>query len=356
MRIATSPACAIVILLALGALARAQTAEAEALFREGKRLMKRGETAQACEKFAASERLEPKVGTELNLALCRERNGQLATAWVMYIKAAAAAKRAGNDGKREAEARRRAAAIEPRLVYLTISVPRANRVDGLVIRRNTTELDPALWDQKVPVDPDEYTISGEAPGHEPWSTTVVITAKNKKVEVPALEKSAKQVAAHGEQPQPAGTAAEGDVRHATSGNETSQPADPPAHGNDHAARREARPSGMTGLRKASIVIGIIGVAAVGVGVGFGLHANNLEDQASAICPGTACGDAHAIDLNKTARRNALIANAGYLGGGAVAAGAVVMWLLGSPEPLHESVSIVPALGAGHVGFALGGAF
>ena len=55
------------------------TVGAEALFREGKRLLKDGKTAEACDKFAASDHLDRSAGTLLNLADCREKNHQLAT-------------------------------------------------------------------------------------------------------------------------------------------------------------------------------------------------------------------------------------------------------------------------------------
>src|SRR5436305_1114019 len=93
---------------------------AESLFREGKRLMKDHQIAAACEKFEASERLDESVGTLLNLADCREKAGQLATAWADFLKAASVA-RASGDGSRESEAKVRAKALEPRLSYLTIS-------------------------------------------------------------------------------------------------------------------------------------------------------------------------------------------------------------------------------------------
>src|ERR1041384_2043238 len=122
---------ALAVVVAMTAVAHAQSPEAEALFREARRLMKQNSFAAACEKFEASERLEPTIGTELKLAACREKNGQLASAWAAFIKAAQTAKHSG-DRKREAEARRRVAALEPRLVYLTISVPRPARLAGLV--------------------------------------------------------------------------------------------------------------------------------------------------------------------------------------------------------------------------------
>jgi tetratricopeptide (TPR) repeat protein len=325
-------ASVLIVALAFAAPAHAQIAEAEALFREGKRLMKLGQTAQACDKFDASERLEPTDGTEINLANCREKNGQLATAWAMFAKAAAGAKRSGHT-EREAEARRRAAELEPRLVYLTIVVPEASRINGLVIRRNDTAIDRALWDQSVPVDPDEYQISGEAPGHESWSTSVVVKTKSKTVEVPVLDK------------RPAGQDA------AAAPSESRDPGKPV----DAPVVAAAAPSRFTPRRKLAIAAAAVGVAAVGVGIGFGLYGNSLAGDADAICPGVDCGDAHAVDLNHSARSNALVANIGFAVGGAAIAGAAVMWLIGAPKT-GETVSVVPTLGADRVGVGFARSF
>src|ERR1044071_9787666 len=71
---------AVIIPVCLGAaapLARAQSAEAEALFRDGRALIKAGKLASGCDRLAASERLESSVGTLLNLGDCREKLGKL---------------------------------------------------------------------------------------------------------------------------------------------------------------------------------------------------------------------------------------------------------------------------------------
>lgn len=332
----------VVIAAALGATsqpARAQSVEAETLFREGKRLMKKGDIAQACDKFEAAERVEATASTELNLAACREDNGQHATAWAMFLKAAATARHAG-DARREAEARRRAALLEPRLIYLTIAVPASSRIEGLVIQRNDAAIDPALWDQAVPVDPDEYTVSGTAPGHARWSTAVVVKTRSKKVEVPVLDPL----------PEP---------RRAPVHDEAATRADADAGAADADGRGELRatasPAGLTGQRKLAIAIAAFGAAAAGTGVGLGLHARNLEHDVDAVCPQAACPDADAVQRNATARRYALAANIGFGVGGAAIASAVILWLTGAP-PASKSLAVTPLVGTDRVGLTLGRAF
>lgn len=326
MKTATSFVIALAVALA-AAPARAQTAEAEALFREGKRLMKKGEIAEACDKFEASERLEPTVGTELNLADCREKNGQTASAWAMFVKAAAGAKRADDD-KRASEARRRAEGLESRLVYLTIEVPEDSRVDDLVIKRNDVALEAAQLDQRVPVDPGDYTISAEAPGYKRWSERVSVRSKNKKVEVPPLEKKPRKA----------------------------RDVDENATNEDASAERDAAtPASRRRYTALAITLGVVGLGAAGAGAGFGLAAKDLESRSDELCPTSDCADPAGVDLNKRARRDALFANIGFVAGGVAIAGAVALLVVGTPE--HDTrVSVVPTVGSDQVGFAVGGSF
>jgi hypothetical protein len=323
---------AVLALVALwSASAAAQTAEAETLFREGKRLLKQGDTAAACDKFEASERLEASVGTELNLADCREKLGQLASAWATFMKAAASAKRSDNDGKREAEARRRASELEGRLVHLRIVVTDGHP-DAMTVTRNGAAVDPALWNQRVPVDPGDYEIAAEAPGYAAWKTTVAIKDKDKKVEVPALDKAA------------GGTVTAGPVgakpAHATEGGEVVTPLPPPA-------------TGMTPRRKAGLVVAGVGVAALAGAVALVAIASSSESSANAICPGTFCTSAHAIALNTEARNDALYGDIGFAVAGALVATGAVLWALGGRRAAVE-VSVGASSRGGSL--AIGGAW
>jgi hypothetical protein len=60
--------------------ASADSAAAEALFREGRDAAKHGDLETACADFAESQRLDPAPGTLLNLAECEEKLGRVASA------------------------------------------------------------------------------------------------------------------------------------------------------------------------------------------------------------------------------------------------------------------------------------
>src|SRR5512143_948297 len=141
--------------------AQSSTAQAEALFRQGKDLIARGKIAEACAAFDASQKLDPTIATLLNQAACREKNGQLATAWGLFLDAERQSRAATDDATRQLHqvATDHAAKLEPRLSTLTITVPAENRVGGLEILRNNELVDPGAWNKALPVDGGTYQIT-----------------------------------------------------------------------------------------------------------------------------------------------------------------------------------------------------
>ena len=159
------------------------TPVAEQLFREGRRLMSEGRIAQACSAFEGSYRKDPAVSTLLNLADCREKNGQYASAWGHFLDAERLARGTPEAANFGAVARDRAARLESRLSYLSINVSGESNVQGLQILRNGHAVDQAEWSVDIPVDGGEYVIIGKAPGYEAWSTTVTVAAERDKQSV-----------------------------------------------------------------------------------------------------------------------------------------------------------------------------
>src|SRR5687767_4595561 len=96
---ARSITCAVAI-IAIAAPAAAQPSEsvaaAEQLFTQARDLFDAGDYAAACPRFEASYKLDPALGTLLNLATCHERLGALASAWGRYREVVAVAKKAGD--------------------------------------------------------------------------------------------------------------------------------------------------------------------------------------------------------------------------------------------------------------------
>lgn len=163
-------------------------AAAEALFEAGKALFEQGDYAAACPKFEESYRLDPATGALFALALCHERAGKLATAWVEYMEAAGRANSERN-AEREQQARERAQALQARLSFLTIRVdPKIAGVRGFTVSHDGVTLRPAAFGAAIPVDPGRHTVRAEAPGRDPWEAFVDVgeTPEQKTLDVPEL--------------------------------------------------------------------------------------------------------------------------------------------------------------------------
>lgn len=299
-------------------------AAAEALFAEGKRLMDEGQHAEACPKLAESQRLDPGTGTLLNLATCYEGAGQLASAWSTWLSAASSARTAGQS-EREALARDRAAALEPKLGRLTIVVPEEQRAPGLIVSRDGVDLSSATWGTALPTDAGEHKIVARAPGREPYETTTTVEdGTTAEIAIPELA-----IAPEPPPDQPGTT---------TSG---SGVADAPP------ARASTKPLGFA----------LLGVGVVGIGVGsaFGLMAIDQNDKSKANCDPDDITQCNGTGVSQ--RNDALtfgnVSTVAFIAGAAFATAGVVL-VLTSPKQATTTAAIEPTLGGAR--FVLSGAF
>jgi hypothetical protein len=149
---------------------------AETLFVEGKELMAKGDPEsirQACDKLAASQRIDPELGTLMNLALCHERQGKTASAWAEFTDAAALAVHA-EQHDRERAAREHIASLEMQLHRLHVVMARATpdttaTLDGHVIP-------PEALAANVPLDPGDHVLEMAAPAKKKWSQAIHVGA------------------------------------------------------------------------------------------------------------------------------------------------------------------------------------
>ncbi|HQP38020.1 MAG TPA: hypothetical protein PLI95_22710, partial [Polyangiaceae bacterium] len=294
-------------------VAHADIAAAEALFKEGRALMEKGETNAACDKFAESQRLDPSSGTLLNLGLCHEKQGKTATAWAEFLAAARLARTQGRADRAE-EAQKRASDLQPKLSYLVITL--ASAAPGVEVFRGDTRLEQGALGTRIPVDPGKHVIKARAPGFREWTATVTVgpDSDSQTTVVPPLE------------PEP--TAATPAASSAT--------ASVPTPATTTTAVAPSTPSGSSGPPTLAYVAGGLGVVALGVGATFGFMALSAYKSAEDACPTKAGCSPDAMDQRDKAGTRANIANVG-IGLGIVGIGTAAVLLLtsSSSAPAQE---------------------
>jgi Tetratricopeptide repeat len=132
-----------------------EVADAEALFNAAKALRDEGDYAQACPKFEASQKLDPQLGTLINIADCYEKLGKWATAWARYQAAIEIAEKRNDD--RIAFVTEGKERIEPKVPKVVIRVTSA--AEGLTIKRGDVEVSSAMYGVELPVDPGSIAVT-----------------------------------------------------------------------------------------------------------------------------------------------------------------------------------------------------
>jgi hypothetical protein len=156
-------AALLVALPAAGQGVGTDPAAAAALFREGRDAVKRGDYVTAYAKLDESYRLDPAVGTLLNLADCSEHIGKVATAWQLFRQAA---ERLGPDDNRLPAAKVRIASLAPRVPRLTI-VLAPSAPPGTTVTRDAIALGAGSMGTELPIDPGKHVLVVTAPGRLP---------------------------------------------------------------------------------------------------------------------------------------------------------------------------------------------
>jgi len=277
-----------------------QQAAAEALFEQATALMDAGKLSEACEKFAASQELDPGLGTLLYLADCYDRVGRSASAWALFREVEERSRRASQPD-RERIAHERAGVLEGKLSRLELRVPASHRVAGLELTIAGAAVPKASWNIALPVDPGKLRIEAKAPGRRPWSTELVIPSGpvTRSLEVPELATAPR--AADATTTTPTGAA-----------------------------------NGGSAWRTLGFVAGGFGLGALAAGGVFGYRAYSLNQSSKGECRESdpnACSERGA-SLRERATSAATISTISTIGGAVLVAGGLTL-IVTAPSPAAD---------------------
>jgi hypothetical protein len=284
-----------------------ERAAAQVLFDEGRRLMKEKHFDRACPKFEESQKLDPGLGTLLNLAECQAQTGRTASAWTNFLEAAYKAKAEGQ-ASRENTARGHAAALEPRLSKITILAVTGGQLE---IKRDGVLVSATLLGSAVPVDPGEHEVTATAPGKKPWKMKIVVKPEGHlaTVSVPSLDDAEREP-----EPKPPSP----DVK----------PPDgkppPPEETKPPEPKNLPEVTAGKSLRNGGVALTVVGFLGLGAAAGFTAWAKiRLDDSNSGpgACNGNLCPQA-GYSARTDAATYGNVATGAWIGGGVVAAAGI----------------------------------
>jgi hypothetical protein len=298
------------------------TSSADAAFTRGRELLKAGKYADACVEFEHSQKLDPALGTEFNIAQCSEKTGKLARALEMYRDLAARDTKAD----RKKEAVEAIPKIEARVPHLQVKVPTPPAGFTLTIEPINSGLPPKALEvnKLIEIDFGEYELVARAPGAADWRQNVRIDteAKTTTIEPPF---GAKPVTP------PVDPNAGKNTNETTTGTESlEEPVDAPSE----PPKSKRKLYGIIGMG--------VGGAALATGVVFGVMAKGKWSDAKDVCGGTTCTNQmdldKANDLRDQAKSKATLSTI-FVGVGVGAAAAGVVLFVTAPKDQERSTQV-----------------
>lgn len=143
------------------------SAQAEVLFKEGQQLIAEKKYPEACQRLAASFKLDPQPNTELLQGLCYSKQGKTASAYNAFIDAASMLPKGGDAQKYAAD---QAKALEAQLLKVRVKfqpvVPPGMQMH---FDDETKTRDKDFADIDIALDPGEHDLFVTAPGKHDYS-------------------------------------------------------------------------------------------------------------------------------------------------------------------------------------------
>jgi hypothetical protein len=281
--------------------------KADQLFAEGKALLS-SNLLQACEKFKESLQENPAaIGTLLNVALCDEKLGRVASAVSKFSEVRIQGKEQGlPEHVRAAEEHLKE--LTPKVPHLTIQLTEQLPETKILLDDTLLTLNALV---NHPVDPGELVIVVSAPTRLPYRAKVTIgVAEHKDVVIPALAKSVTIRSSRG---------------------------------------------------RIGQITTIIGGATIGTGLGLGLYARHLYNKQfdDGRCQHTDMGDLCQASGQSRTERARTFGNIGTVVGvaGVLAAGlGAYLWVRSPSDTSDKNLIVMPQVSPDGLGIAAVGRF
>lgn len=279
---------------------KGRIARAYARFHDGEVLFEQKRVDEACAAFEESQRLDPTLGTLLNVAFCHEAQGKTATAWNEYNAAAAWAAQQGRPD-REKFAYEHSSELAKKLSRVQLVLP--ERSDALEIlvdgHPHAARVTALLY-----LDPGEHKLRVTSPRKKPFETTfqVSLGPSSLSMQVPALVDDVVAAA----------------------------PVDAPREGSE------------TGRVLGFALVGV-GVVGFGLGTYFGVRTLDKKSEGRAHCAGAQC-DAQGVAAYDDATTASTVSTIAF--GAGIAGLAAGLWLLvtNPSAPVRVAPLVGPRVG------------
>jgi hypothetical protein len=290
--------------------------KADALFRQGRAALERGQYVRACELLRKSLDEDPAAsGTLMNLAYCHQVTGKF---WQAYVEYAEAARTATSADRRDF-AMESMHAVAEKLPKIALQF---GDEGARVLREDGTAIDDPR--QPFPVEPGHRIITLVAPNG---------ARRELALDVPAR----------------AGVVAVIVTSNGTSSTTTLSPTE---------ARGEPTPTSSPNTaadgstrRQIALGVGALGIAGLAAGTYFGLKSFAIRDSA---CPGPTkdCDAAGLERIHGSATTTAVLSTIFFGVGLAGIAGGIALFVLPNENAASSSATILPIVGRGYGGVAV----
>jgi hypothetical protein len=330
--------------LAAAAHADPAAAQADQLFKKGKRLLAQKKYADACAAFEQSDRLDTGIGAKLNVAKCYQEWGKVATAWRWYVDAETMATHAHDP--RAKKIQELVEAVEPSVPRLTVKAPRGVDLAGVLLTLDNATLEPSALGVEQRVDPGPHEVANTVAGVRHVQVIPVERGNTAELvlELPSAGRK-RDAGGASRRPEPARSSS------ASTGTATVT----------GTAEMDATPRG-SGRARRFIGLGVAGAGVVAMGIAglvtLGAR-GDYRDAIEAHCQGaTDMCDDEGLTITHDASHRANIATVVTLGGlAAVATGLIVYFTAPTtPRASEHALYLAPSVGADGGALVIGGAF